>query len=277
MNTDIRLSVNFFDHTKTYALDARLGKEGIVCLLKLWVWAAVKRPSGDLSGYCSGILEKAAGWQGEPGSFVEGLLDIGWLDGEDNSFRLHGWEEAQPWVVTVNNRESSGRLGFLARKNAPAYERLKALGYKGITKAQYTAMLQPDWQEEIANWQKQSRQQFLARHGEGGKAPSKVKSRSPSSPAPVPAPSPSPSPSPLPSPSPSPTPYVGRGEAEESKDPKDKEPKDPEQAFEGKWNGDQTIKKFNPLDYIRRIQEIAGASAPQNPEQAETQKETNKQ
>ena len=274
MNTDIRLSVNFFEHTKTYALDARFGKEGIVCLLKLWVWAAVKRPSGDLSGYCSGILEKAAGWQGEPGSFVEGLRDIGWLDGEENSFRLHGWEEAQPWVVTVNNREASGRLAFLARKNTEAYNRLKALGYRGITKAQYTAMLLPNWQDEISNWQKESRKKFLGEHGKRESNASSSASNSLSN-ASSPVPVPSPLPFPSPSPSPSPTPYVGRGAAEESKGPKDQKPKDPEQAFEDQWNGDQTIKKFNPLDYIRKIQEIAGASAPQETERAENTKERN--
>ena len=93
MNTDIRLSVNFFNHIKTLKLERQCGKEGVLCLLKLWVWAAVNRPSGDLSGYSLDDLELFSGWKGESGCFGEALQELRWIEGKRNSFRLHGWEE----------------------------------------------------------------------------------------------------------------------------------------------------------------------------------------
>ena len=50
MNSDIRLSVGFFDHPKIIKLERQLGLEGVTALLRLWLWAAQNRPSGILSG-----------------------------------------------------------------------------------------------------------------------------------------------------------------------------------------------------------------------------------
>ena len=217
MNTDIRLSVNFFSHLKTLKLERRCGKEAVLCLLKLWVWAAVNQPSGDLSGYCSEDLELFSGWTGERGEFVRGLRDIGWLDGEEKSYHLHGWGEFQTWVTGTARREDIARLGALASKNRAAYERLKAKGVKGITKEEYAEYL----------------------HWTSGFSLS-------CAPAPAPAPAPSPSPSPAPK-------KKHRG----AKKPEDQKPKD---DLERKWNG-EPFQKASPLDYIRKIQEIA-AQAP---------------
>ncbi len=89
-------------------------------LLKLWVWAAKNRPSGDLSGYSAEDLELFCGWSGEHGSFAETLRELHWIDGEgENDFRLHGWREFQTWVCGVTMREDVGRLGILAKKTTP--------------------------------------------------------------------------------------------------------------------------------------------------------------
>jgi hypothetical protein len=44
--TDIRLSVDFFDHPKTVKLERRHGLPGLKALLVLWKWAAKNRTSG---------------------------------------------------------------------------------------------------------------------------------------------------------------------------------------------------------------------------------------
>ena len=237
MNTDIRLSVNFFSHIKTLKLERLCGKEGVLCLLKLWVWAAVNRPSGDLSGFCSGDLELFSGWDGESGVFVAALRSVGWLDGEEGAFWLHGWGEFQTWVTGMARREDIARLGALARKNYALAQRLKAQGVKGITKEQY------------AEYVKMSVDQYscLAR-------------ATSTAPAPAPAPAPSPSPSPAP-----------KRKHSEAKNQKDQKPKT---DFERQWDGDP-IQKANPLDYIRKIQDIA-KNAPKIPERVpgKTREET---
>mgnify|MGYP000243346383 CR=1 FL=1 len=50
MNRDIRLSVGFFDHPKIIKLERQLGYEGVIALIRLWLWVAQNRPSGLLSG-----------------------------------------------------------------------------------------------------------------------------------------------------------------------------------------------------------------------------------
>ena len=230
MNTDIRLGVNFFNHIKTLKLEKCCGKEGVLCLLKLWVWAAVNRPSGDLSGYCSEDLELFCGWTGEPGLFFETLRDVGWVDvGDDGtSPRLHGWGEFQTWVTDAARREDISRLGALARKNRTAYERLKAQGVKGITKEEYAKYLHWSSGFSLSN---------------------------------APAPAPAPSPVPVPVPVPVPTPKRKYRGAEKTNDQKDKKP---ETDFQSKWEG-EAIQRASPLDYIRKIREIA-ENAPKIPE-----------
>ena len=65
---------------------------------------------------------------------------------------------------------------------------------------------------------------------------------------------------PSPSPSPFPSPALKRKHSEAEK-PKDQKTKT---DFERKWDG-EPYQKFNPLDYIRKIQEIA-ENAPKIPE-----------
>ena len=69
MNSDIRLSVGFFDHPKIIKLERLLDLEGVVALMRLWLWAAQNRPSGILSGMDEEDIEIAARWKGDPRAF----------------------------------------------------------------------------------------------------------------------------------------------------------------------------------------------------------------
>ena len=217
MNTDIRLSVNFFNHIKTLRLKKACGLEGIVGLQKLWVWAAVNRPSGDLSGFSAPEIEAVCDWGGDEGCFISALREIGWLDGEEGSFQLHGWEEFQLWARGAEKREDMGRMSALARKNYAAFQRIKAQGGNSVSKEEYARLTKAGYHAE-----------------------------------------PDPGPTPIPIPVPIPTPKKKVMGAEKPKDQKTKT------DFERKWDG-EPYQKFSPLDYIRKIQEIA-KNAPKIPE-----------
>ena len=89
MNSDIRLSIGFFDHPKIIKLERQLGLEGVVALMRLWLWAAQNRPSGALSGMDDEDIAIAARWNGEATAFKDvvtrlKLLDkVGLLDKKD--------------------------------------------------------------------------------------------------------------------------------------------------------------------------------------------------
>jgi hypothetical protein len=97
MNSDIRLSVAFWDHPKTVKLERRLGLPGVKSLQILWLWAAQNRPNGDL-GVDEEDIEIAARWTGENGKFLSCLVDLRWIDRDEDGYSIHDWEEHNSWA-----------------------------------------------------------------------------------------------------------------------------------------------------------------------------------
>jgi len=128
MNKDIRLSVKFFEHPKTIKLERRLGIQGVKALIKLWMWAALNKPEGDL-GHDAEDIEIAAQWSGEPELFSKALVDLRWLDHIDGRYRLHDWIEHNPWAAKDGTRSDKARFSRMA-KTHPAI--CKALRERGI-------------------------------------------------------------------------------------------------------------------------------------------------
>lgn len=147
MNTDIRLSVGFWQHPKTKKTVKRLGLEGIRSLQVLWLWAAVNKPDGVLSGMDWEDIELAADWQGEEKSFFDEAMGR-WIDETEGDYVLHDWAEHNPYVVEAEDRSDKARFSRLATVNRAEYERLKSTGVNAISKEDYdsltTVKRQPD-------------------------------------------------------------------------------------------------------------------------------------
>ena len=150
MNTDIRLSVEFWDHHKTIKLERRLGLEGIKSLLILWAWAAKNRVDGFLYNMDSEDIEIAARWKGKPGDFAAELINLKWLDdfGEPVSYdkgtaryALHNWQRRNSWAADFENRGDKSRFSKLAQTNREVYKRLSAQGITAITREEYDEIL----------------------------------------------------------------------------------------------------------------------------------------
>jgi hypothetical protein len=137
MNTDIRLSVEFTAHHKTLKLRRRLGADGVLALVTLWLWAAKHRPDGTLSGMDPEDIEIAAQWEGQPGRLVADLTDIGFLEDSDGSTRIHNWEWRNPWAAKSEERSAATRLSRLARVRPDIVKKLKAKGVEGVSEAEY--------------------------------------------------------------------------------------------------------------------------------------------
>lgn len=114
MNTDIRLSVGFWQHPKTKKMIKRLGLEGIRSLQVLWLWAAQNRPDGNLSGMDDEDIELAADWQGEDGKFLSVCREM-WFDTTESGLILHNWEEHNPWQTGAQARSDKARKAAQAR------------------------------------------------------------------------------------------------------------------------------------------------------------------
>ncbi|MBK7542482.1 MAG: hypothetical protein IPI57_12020 [Candidatus Competibacteraceae bacterium] len=71
MNTDIRIDVGFLDHWKTDLLVCACGAEGIIALMRLWIFAAQNKPDGRLVGVKDEMIERIAKWRGERGGCLK--------------------------------------------------------------------------------------------------------------------------------------------------------------------------------------------------------------
>jgi hypothetical protein len=120
LNTDIRLNIEFLDHSKTRRMLRALGPWGPLSLLRLWMYAAKNRPDGVLEGMSSEDIEDSAGWLSvqadRPGEFFHYLTRNRWLDKAGRGvWKLHEWALWQPWVAEAEDRERDGRRGAHVR------------------------------------------------------------------------------------------------------------------------------------------------------------------
>ena len=137
MNTDIRLSVEFWRHPKTKKLIRRTGLEGARSLQILWLWAVVNRPDGNLAGMDDEAIELAADWEGEEGRLASTLVDVAFLDGGAGERSLHGWLEYNAWQTGDGDRADTGRFNVLKSKMPSVHARLSVAGITRLTKADY--------------------------------------------------------------------------------------------------------------------------------------------
>lgn len=137
MNSDIRLSVEFWRHPKTKKLIRRTGLEGARSLQILWLWAVVNRPDGDLKGMDDEAIELAADWNGEEGKLASTLVDVAFLDGKAEGRKLHGWLEYNAWQTGDSDRADTGRFNVLKSKMPAIHAKLVSAGITRLTKADY--------------------------------------------------------------------------------------------------------------------------------------------
>lgn len=114
MNIDIRLHTTFFRHPKTVKLLKKCGPEGVICLLKLWLWVRENKPDGIMGG--PEDVEIAAEWTGEEGVYYSLLKQIKFID-KLNSGRtsLHNWAKRNPWAVGAVSRQLKAKKGGCAK------------------------------------------------------------------------------------------------------------------------------------------------------------------
>lgn len=114
--TDIRLGISLQTHRKTKKLIKRLGPQGFVSLIFLWMQAAANNPNGRLGNMDIEDICVAAEWDGDEEEFITALLDMGWLDKSDSGeFVIHDWEDHQPYVVTAKQRSAKAKKAAKAR------------------------------------------------------------------------------------------------------------------------------------------------------------------
>jgi hypothetical protein len=110
MNTDIRLAVNFKGHRKRKRLKRFLGTGSLDYLIDLWLTVAMERPDGILHGWTEEDIADSAGYDDDPSTLINALIDSGWLDQTDDGvFVVHDWDEHQGWACGAKARSDKAR------------------------------------------------------------------------------------------------------------------------------------------------------------------------
>lgn len=89
------------DHPKVFALAGALRSAGVPhsdavargVLVGLWAFTARHAPRGDVGRFAAPAIERACGWEGEPGLLLRILLDTRWLDRTGDLVVAHEWAE----------------------------------------------------------------------------------------------------------------------------------------------------------------------------------------
>ncbi len=84
-------------------------------MLNLWIATAQNHPDGHLRGMDEVDIALEANWEGDPKMLVNALLDCKWLDKNNEGYKLHDWEEHQPWVCHSKERSEMARQAALVR------------------------------------------------------------------------------------------------------------------------------------------------------------------
>lgn len=83
-------------HPKTRKLARRLGVSipaAIGHLHLLWWWSIDFAENGDLSRHDDEDIAIGAMWDDDPSTFVDALVDAGWIDRDDQATTIHDWPE----------------------------------------------------------------------------------------------------------------------------------------------------------------------------------------
>ena len=105
MNSDIRLSVDFFSHHKTKKVLRKIGPEGVICLVRLFCYVGKYRPEGRLEGMDVADISDAVDWSGDAEELVSTLCGAGFIEqSDDGVYIIHDWKKHNPWAAGANER-----------------------------------------------------------------------------------------------------------------------------------------------------------------------------
>ncbi|WP_163340222.1 hypothetical protein [Desulfopila sp. IMCC35008] len=116
MVKDIRIDITIRTHRKFRKLRKRLGTEGPLALIYLWIGAASSRPDGRLTGWDDDDIAFESEWDGNPEDLVTALIDFQFLEKDsEGTYSLHDWADHQPWVIGAEDRRRKARHAAQAR------------------------------------------------------------------------------------------------------------------------------------------------------------------
>lgn len=109
MAEDFRVKTSWRSSGKRRRLKRIAGLEGVQAIEDLWSYCASERPDGDLSGLTDDeIADECPDWDRSGAELVAALREARLIDGEPGRYRIHDWQDHQPYVTGEAERKGTG-------------------------------------------------------------------------------------------------------------------------------------------------------------------------
>jgi hypothetical protein len=116
VNIDIRIRTNFFRHPKTVKLIKEFGPDAPIYLMKLWIFSAENRPTGELLGMTMKDICMVMEYSGSPQKIIGAMLRIGFLErSTGGALNIHDWAQHNSYAAHAEHRRSAAQRGASAR------------------------------------------------------------------------------------------------------------------------------------------------------------------
>lgn len=103
----IRLSSEYPRHRKVLRLVRRLGPASEIYPIRLWLWAVEQSPSGSLRDIEAEELATIVGHAGDPAELWSAMESCGFIEKEDDGWRIRSWYEHQGILMERAEREAA--------------------------------------------------------------------------------------------------------------------------------------------------------------------------
>ena len=60
-------------------------------IITFWLWALDNVPDGNLDEVSARMIARAAQWEGDPDTFLNTLIEVGFIDQDDDGLAIHDW------------------------------------------------------------------------------------------------------------------------------------------------------------------------------------------
>ena len=97
------------NHPKIIQLEAKLGDAALAYVLRLWCWAAIDCPDGELTRFGSAkfLERRIMGWDGKDGELMEALTHAELLQVDGDHVTIRNWNERNPHLKRYRERQSA--------------------------------------------------------------------------------------------------------------------------------------------------------------------------
>ncbi len=112
MGFEIPIDVDYFDHPKTAALVAKIGKHADIFPLRLWAWCA--RFAKDGHPGSPGLTERVCRWTGKPDLLYSALVECGFIDKDG---KVHDWDDHTGRKVAAYEKQKERQRQSYRKEN----------------------------------------------------------------------------------------------------------------------------------------------------------------